>query len=139
MVTSETTNETQATDPSVVGRSVLVVDDEFLIRWSLRERLVQAGLLVTEAGSGAEALDRFCPAIEVILLDVRLPDADGLDLLRRFKRLRPSVAVVMITAHATDDMADEALETGAYAFIHKPFDVEQVAALVSRALAEARS
>jgi len=139
MMTPVTTIERDPSSRSLAGRSVLVVDDEFLIRWSLRERLSQAGLNVAEAATGAEAIDRFAAAVEVVLLDVRLPDADGLDLLRRFKALRSDVTVVMITAHGTDDMADEARALGAYAFVHKPFDVEQVAALVARALADRRA
>jgi DNA-binding NtrC family response regulator len=113
---------------------VLVVDDEFLIRWSLRERLVADGFDVVEAGSGAGAraavkTDRF----DVIILDVRLPDADGLGLLAEFLVVQPA-EIIMITAHGSEEMADEARKMGAYAFMRKPFDVDYMVELVCGAI-----
>ncbi len=109
---------------------VLVVDDEYLIRWSLGERLRQEGLNVVEVGSGAEARARLDATVGVVVLDVKLPDADGLVLLAEFQRSHPGVAVIMITAHGNDDMADEAVAMGARGFLRKPFDVEELTRMV---------
>ncbi len=127
------------TDDAATGanqRTVLVVDDEVLIRWSLSERLKLSGYDVVEAATGAEAMAAVSAGvIDAILLDIKLPDADGLSLLGRFKTDLPEVPVVMITAHGTDEMAAVAKRRGAWGFVHKPFDVEEIATLVDKALA----
>ncbi len=109
---------------------VLVVDDEYLIRWSVGERLRQEGIVVMEAGTGAEARRQLGPDVSVVVLDVKLPDADGLDLLAEFTASHPDVAVIMITAHGTEEMADVAIGLGASGFLRKPFDVEELLAEV---------
>lgn len=117
-------------------RTVLIVDDEILIRWSLGERLKQSGYAVIEAANGADAIAALkLGGVDAILLDIKLPDANGLRLLGRFKAMAPAVPVIMITAHGTDEMAADASSRGAYAFVHKPFDVEEIAAVVDKALA----
>src|SRR5688572_32118553 len=80
---------------------VLVVDDEALIRWSLSERLASAGYEVEEAGDGETAIGYFrqgAPHIDLVVLDLKLPDADGVTLLKQIKRLSPASRVVMMTA-----------------------------------------
>ena len=116
---------------------VLIVDDEPLIRWSLRTGLSRRGHTVTEAADGRTALaclsadpERF----QVVLLDYRLADRQDLSLLRDIRKLCPSCTVIMMTAFADPLMRDEAMSLGARAVIDKPF---QVAAVV--ALAEAHS
>lgn len=117
-------------------RTVLIVDDEILIRWSLGERLKQSGYGVVEAANGADATAAVKEGkIDAVLLDIKLPDANGLRLLARFKAMAPKVPVIMITAHGTDEMAADASARGAFALVHKPFDVEEVAAVVDKALA----
>jgi DNA-binding NtrC family response regulator len=107
---------------------VLLVDDEALIRWAVAETLTQAGHSVVEAGDGAAAMRAIQNAapIDVVLLDLRLPDCDDLTLLSRIRRQSPSTAVVMMTAHGTREAAAEALALGAYEVMTKPFDVERV-------------
>jgi DNA-binding NtrC family response regulator len=113
---------------------ILVVDDEALIRWSLVERLRADGYDVTEAGSGAEALERARDGVDLVLLDYRLPDSDGVSVLRRIKELDPDVLVILLTAYASVETAVEAMKEGAFHFANKPFDLDDVAFLVSRAL-----
>ena len=117
------------------ARTVLIVDDEILIRWSIGERLKQSGYGVIEAANGADAMAALkAGGVHAVLLDIKLPDANGLRLLSRIKALAPAAPVLMITAHGTEEMAADAAAHGAYAFVHKPFDVEEIAALVDKAL-----
>src|SRR6185369_9172081 len=116
---------------------VLVVDDESLIRWSLAESLEAEGFTVLEAGSASEAvacLDKHHD-IGVVLLDLKLPDSNDLSLLLRLRRLAPSLRVVLMTAHGTTDVLDEAIRAGAFRAIGKPFDMEDMVAIVRDAVA----
>ncbi len=112
---------------------VLIVDDEKLVCWSLSEALNAAGFSVETALSGAEALakfDTFHP--EMVLLDVRLPDVNGLTLLTQFKAHDEEIVVVMITAFADADSALNALKAGADDYIGKPFDVDYIRHVVEQ-------
>ncbi len=114
---------------------ILVVDDERMVRWSLRQALERAGYQVDEAASGAEALEvagRELP--DVVLLDHRLPDRTGIEVLRALLKSAPRLPVVMITAHASIDGAVEAMKEGAFHYLSKPFEVEDVLQSVQRAL-----
>jgi len=105
---------------------VLVVEDEALIRWSIAETLAERGHSVVEAASAATAVQVLHDApqpIDVVLLDLRLPDSSDLGLLVRIRRLRPESAVVMMTAYGTPDLARDALALGAYRVVDKPFDM----------------
>ena len=119
--------------------TVLVVDDEALIRWSLAEMLGERGYTVTEAGDARMALAAIETAqdpFDVVLLDYRLPDSADLRLLEKVRRLAPSSQVIMITAHNSPELAQGATALGAYRVISKPFEVESLAALVSQARAD---
>jgi two-component system response regulator AtoC len=118
--------------------TILVVDDEALIRWSLRERLTADGYTVLEAETGQQALDTLAEGIDLVLLDYRLPDTDGMTVLRKIKECDQDVLVVMLTAYASVDTAVEAMKQGAYHFAHKPFNLDEVAATVERALETTR-
>ena len=118
--------------------TILIVDDEALIRWSLKERFRADGFAVLEAETGQEALDRLPEGIDLVLLDYRLPDTDGLTVLRRIKEYDQDILVVMLTAYASVDTAVEAMKQGAYHFAHKPFNLDEVAATVDRALETTR-
>ncbi|HSB61381.1 MAG TPA: sigma-54 dependent transcriptional regulator [Vicinamibacteria bacterium] len=118
--------------------AILVVDDEDLIRSSLRERLESNGNRVLEAGTGAQALASLEDGADLVLLDYRLPDADGLGLLKRIRAADPDALVILMTAYASVESAVEAMREGAYDYLQKPFDLEEVALLVERALETTR-
>ncbi len=115
---------------------ILVVDDERLIRWSLRERLTAAGYAVREAETGLEAVDAFAertPAL--VLLDIALPELDGIGVLRSVRRMAPSCPVIVMSAYDSPGSgAARAQALGAAHFLAKPFDLEDVVALVSSTL-----
>jgi DNA-binding NtrC family response regulator len=117
------------TEPS----SVLVVDDEKLIRWSLRERLEQAGYRVSVAGSGRETLERLDEQVAVVLLDLRLPDTDGLELCDRIRQLAPQCRVILMTAEWTPELVQLARGHGAFEVLQKPFNLDDMTLAVDRA------
>ena len=116
------------------GARILVVDDEELIRWSLVERMRAEGYDVAEAGTGEQALEQARDGVDLVLLDYKLPDTDGVTVLRRIKELDPDVLVILLTAYASVETAVDAMKEGAFHFANKPFDLDDVAFLVSRAL-----
>lgn len=121
---------------------LLIVDDEPLIRWSLRERLLGAGYKVVEARDAQCALVSFRdsqPPVDLVLLDLRLPDLDGVAVLRQIKSVRPNCPVIMMTAFGTPERTNEALTSGAYRVVDKPFSLDDMAGLVDEALASAKS
>jgi len=113
--------------------SVLVVDDEALIRWSLAETLRESAFEVLEASDGREALDVVARrAPDVILLDYRLPDSNDLALLAAIRKAAPQTPVIMMTAFGTPEVVKGALQLGAVSVINKPFEMGEIAALVAR-------
>ena len=118
--------------------TILVVDDEALIRWSLTERLHAEGYDVLEAGTGQAALEKLQQGVDLVLLDYRLPDTDGVSVLRRIKEFDQDVLVILLTAYASVETAVEAMKHGAYHFANKPFNLDEVSAAVERALETTR-
>jgi len=118
--------------------TILVVDDEALIRWSLTERLKTEGYEVREAETGQAALDTLAEGVDLVLLDYRLPDTDGVSVLRKIKEFDQDILVILLTAFATVDTAVEAMKLGAYHFANKPFNLDEIAATVERALETTR-
>src|SRR5512138_2787100 len=119
---------------------VLVVDDEKLIRWSVTERLQRNGYDVVSAESGEQALELVAAQPpDLMLLDVRLPGIDGVQTLQRALSVHPELAVLMMSAHSTVDIAVDAMKHGAVDFLVKPFPFQALDAAVERAIATART
>jgi len=119
---------------------ILVVDDEKLIRWSVSERLQRDGYEVLSAESGEKALELVSASPpDVMLLDVRLPGIGGVETLQRALGLHPELAVLMMSAHSTVDVAVEAMKHGALDFLVKPFPLQTLDAAVERALGTTRT
>jgi two-component system response regulator PilR (NtrC family) len=117
--------------------SILVADDEKGIREFLEITLKKEGYEVTLASNGAEAIS-LCEKkkFDIILADIKMPQGDGYTILRKVKKLRPDTIVIMITAYGSLESAIEAMKEGAFDYISKPFDVNDVKALIQSALAK---
>jgi DNA-binding NtrC family response regulator len=120
------------------NKKILIVDDERLIRWSLRRNLAEWGYDAAEAetaAAGLRAVQSEPP--DLVLLDVKLPDGRGLDVLEELRRSAPDLPVVMITAFGVIEDAVTAMRRGAYDYVTKPFDEAKLQAVLRHALEEA--
>ena len=118
---------------------ILVVDDERTLRFALKEGLSEDGYRVDTAADGAEALS----AVErgeyhLVLLDQKLPDANGIELLRQIKSKRPEIQVVIMTAYGKFEWAVEATKAGCYDYVAKPFELEHMKLIIQNALSQSR-
>jgi DNA-binding NtrC family response regulator len=115
--------------------AMLVVDDDAGSSGLLREIFVQEGYDVSLAGSGAEALKLAAEKpFDVVLSDVKMPDIDGIEVLRRLKSVAPDAIVILVTAYGTIEMAIRALHEGAFDYVRKPFKLDEVRLCVARAM-----
>ena len=118
---------------------ILIADDEDSLRWVLEKGLKQAAYDVTGVSDGDSAVRAFeAEPFDLAFLDVRMPGMDGLTALKRLREIRPAAQVIVMTAHGTMDTAIQAMQKGAYDYLTKPFDLDEVMLLTERALAAAR-
>ena len=109
-----------------IPRRVLVVDDEPLIRWSITQTLAGLGLDVEQAADAASALRLITNGplpVDVIVLDLRLPDMSDLSLLATLRQLQPDTSIVLMTAFGTDAIVERAIALGAQSVLSKPFEL----------------
>ena len=118
--------------------TILIADDERLIRWSLVERLSDEGYGTIEAESGRQTLARFDDTVDLVLLDYRLGDTHGLHVLEELRRRDPDVLVIVLTAYSDVETAVAVMKQGAYHYVTKPFNLDEIALLVGKALETTR-
>jgi DNA-binding response OmpR family regulator len=119
--------------------NVLVVDDDRLTGWAIGKGLAEQRLPFEVATSGADARAAFRSGrFALVFLDLNLPDADGIDLLREFREISPGTRVVIVTGDATDANREAARKAGADHFVEKPFDLALIRFLATSLLRETR-
>jgi DNA-binding NtrC family response regulator len=114
---------------------ILVVDDEQLIRWSLEQNLKKQGYEVMTAGSGEDALRLLREETpDLMLLDIQLPGISGMEVLEKVKEMEEEIIVIMVTALGVLETAVKAMRIGAYDYINKPFNLDELAIVIRKAL-----
>ncbi len=126
--------------PTVDSANILVVDDEGANRYSVSKTLQRVGYMVSEAGSGEEALEVMNKQpFDVVLTDIRMPGLDGVELLRRIKDESPDIIVILMTAYASLGTAVEALRLGAHDYLIKPSSSQDIRQSVARGVERAQN
>src|SRR5690606_33099931 len=106
---------------------VLIVDDQFGIRVLLNEVFQLEGYQTYQAANGPKAIELAkTHNPDLVLLDIKIPGMDGLEILKKLKEFNPSIQVIIMTAYSEQDLINEALETGALTYFAKPFDINEV-------------
>jgi len=119
----------------MIDQSVLIIDDEKNIRLTLSQALKAINIETDTASDGEEWLSKLKQKeFGLILLDLRMPEMDGMDVLRRVREIRPDIRVIILTAYGTIESAVEAMKLGAVDFIPKPFSAEEIRTLVTRVM-----
>jgi two-component system response regulator HydG len=114
---------------------ILIVDDEQVVRLSQLRSLATANFEATAVGSGAEALSLMeCRTFDVVFLDIRMPDIDGITVLKTIKQRWPESEVIIITGYATIDTPKEAVKLGAYHYLVKPVSPNDVVTAAKEAI-----
>jgi len=133
----QTVSSSSSSDKSVEGTNtpphVLVVDDEFLMRWSVTETLDADGCSVREAGDGETAMRAIVDPrwpVDVVVVDYHLPDTQSLELLSEMRRMRPECRIILMTADPDPDLTRRALALGARWVLSKPFEMSALESLV---------
>jgi len=112
---------------------ILIVDDEDMIRWTLRESLEADGYRILDFPKATDFLKYFnAKGGDIILLDIRLPDASGLDVLSEIQRIDPDVPIIIMTAYGDIDTAVTAMKRGAYDYLQKPYNLSEVNLLIKK-------
>ena len=118
---------------------ILIIEDEKLIRWSLRQRFEEESYQVDEAETGSEGLDKLTDNLfDLVMLDYKLPDMTGLDVLRKVREKDQDIVVLMMTAYSNVEDAVEAMRLGAIDYVSKPFKMDALVLTVNKALETTR-
>jgi DNA-binding NtrC family response regulator len=119
----------------MVKERILIVEDDASMGFFLSEAMKREGYQVDIVASGEEALERVAQdRLSLVILDLKLPSMDGMEVLANIKVTNPELVVIMITAHGSKDIAIEAIRKGAYDYFTKPFDINEMRVVVKRAL-----
>ena len=119
--------------------NILVLDDDPVVRRALTDTLADEGYQVATAADGIEGLEKARgQTFDILLVDLKLPDMDGIEVLREIRKVTPEVIVILMTAYATLETAKEAMQLGAYDYLAKPLDPDAVTALLEKALEKRR-
>ena len=114
---------------------ILVVDDQFGIRILLNEVLQKEGYDTYQAANGLQALEILNDHVpDLVLLDMKIPGMDGIEILKRMKVLQPDIKVIIMTAYGELDMIQEAMDLGAITHFAKPFDIDDIRKAVAKHL-----
>lgn len=120
-----------------MGETILVVDDEEQIRGTLRGVLADEGFTVLEAENGRTALELLATAApRLAIVDIWMPEIDGVELVQRMRRRAPDVPIIVISGHGTIETAVRVIRSGAFDFLEKPFELDALLQIVNRALGE---
>ncbi|HTG01127.1 MAG TPA: sigma-54 dependent transcriptional regulator, partial [Nitrospirota bacterium] len=123
----------------MAGETILIVDDEESVRKSLADVMRDEGYTVVTAASGRDGIELLHETQpSLALLDIAMPDMDGVETLKRFRELRPDMPVIMVTGHGTIETAVKTVKMGAYDFIQKPPELQHLNLVVRHGLEEAR-
>lgn len=118
-----------------MGARVLVIDDEAIVRVSCERVLTPEGYDVVVTSRGDEAIELLeRESFDIVLTDLKMPDMDGLEVLRTIKQRWPDIQVIIITGYGTISTAVQAIKLGAYEYIEKPFTPEDILKVVREAL-----
>jgi DNA-binding NtrC family response regulator len=117
---------------------VMLVDDEVQFVDTMTKRLSKRNLEIMSAYSGLEAIEKLAEnkSVDVVILDVKMPGMDGIETLREIKRKHPLVEVIMLTGHATVETGIEGMKLGAFDYLMKPCDIDQLMAKVQESKAK---
>jgi DNA-binding NtrC family response regulator len=119
---------------------ILVVDDEPQVAETIRQILVLTGFYVQTAENGKQAIERLRTdqEIDLVITDMKMPEMDGVELLKFIRQVRENLPVIILTGHGTLENALDSVEQGAWDYVLKPFRVEKLRAAVLRAISESR-
>jgi DNA-binding NtrC family response regulator len=117
---------------------IMIVDDNDSLTNTLSKILQRKGFNVTIANSGSAALEiiKVKPNVDVVLMDIKMPDLNGVETFKLMKEITPDAIVIMMTAYAVEDLIAEVLNAGAYGIIRKPMDIEKTITLIDDAISK---
>lgn len=115
---------------------ILIVDDEKQFRESTKRLLLRKGYHAEAAGSGTEALEKIGKeSFDLMLVDIIMPEMNGLEMLQRAKEMAPEIMVLIITGYGTDKLEKEAMQLGVDGFVNKPITIDELTKIIDETLA----